>query len=471
MSEVWRYDLTQYAFFRRILKSRAFQPTLQFFNFLIFLLVIVSGLVGVGLGARNFAIPITWILWWVLLWALLIPFLGRAWCLMCPIVYPAELVQRRFWRRSGKDFTLNLRWPRILTNGWLQTGLLLVVAVFLVVDVTQPFDTAILVTLLMGGAVVASITFPRRTFCRYICPIGGLIGTCSTFAPTEVRIKDQDICIHGRRVGEDVRKCKKECYTGSDLGYGCPWFEFPQTKLTNANCGLCMECIRTCPNDNIAFNVRPFGQDLTVPGARRTDEAFRSSVVLGMVVFFSAALLGPWSWIKGWGNFVSPTYGVGLAENLTFALIVVGVTAVVFPGAVLTSAWVSKKLSGNAQLSVKKLFTDYGYAIIPLGIMFWIAFGLSLLLVNWSYILVVISDPFGFGWNLFGTRDISWTPIAWILPFTIVTLSILGMALSLDSGSRIIRQILPNSRQASRAFIPFATFVIVLTLLYQSLFL
>ncbi len=470
MDSAWRYDLSKHETIKRILKSRTFQPSLQFANFLVFLLVILSGFIGVGLGARNFSIPITWILWWVLLWVLLIPFLGRAWCLMCPISFAAELIQRRFWSIKGTELTLNLRWPSVLRNTWLPTGLLLIIAIFLVVDVTQPFDTALLVAILMGGAVVASVVFPRRTFCRYICPIGGLIGTYSTFAPTEVSVKDRDICINGKRVGDEVIRCNKECYVGNDGGYGCPWFEFPQTKVQNIYCGLCAECLKTCPNDNIAFNVRPFGLDLVVPNVRRADEAFRSSVALGLVVFYSMALLGPWGWIKNWGNFATPSPGVGLPQHVMFALMVIVFTALLFPGVLLGSAWVSKKLSGNPKV-LKKVFSDHGYALVPLGIMFWIGFGLSLFLVNWSYIPVVISDPFGFGWNLFGTRDVPWTPITSVLPNLIVTFSILGMILSLDIGWKISLQTCSLKGRAIRLFLPFAVFVVGVTLLYQSLFI
>lgn len=470
MDSVWRYDITKHEIIKRILKSRALQPSLQFANFLVFLLVILSGIIGVGLGARNFSIPITWILWWVLLWVLLIPFLGRAWCMMCPISFPAELIQRRFWSRKGAELTLNLRWPSVLRNTWLPTGLLLLIAIFLVVDVTQPFDTALLVTILMGGAVIASVVFPRRTFCRYICPIGGVIGTYSTFAPTEVTVKDRDICINGKRVGDEVIRCNKECYVGSDDGYGCPWFEFPQTKVQNTYCGLCAECLKTCPNDNIAFNIRPFGLDLMVPHIRRADEAFRSSVVLGVAVFYSAALLGPWSWIKEWGNFATPPSTIGIPQHLMFAGIVVGVTALLFPGALLGSAWVSRKLSGKP-MALKKVFSDHGYALVPLGIMLWIGFGLSLFLVNWSYIPVVVSDPFGFGWNLFGTRDVPWTPITWALPNVIVTFSILGMILSLHIGWKMLLQTFSVKRRAIRPFLPFAFFVVSVTLVYQSFFL
>lgn len=42
--------------------------------------------------------------------------------------------------------------------------------------------------------------------------------------------------------------------------------------------------------------------------------------------------------------------------------------------------------------------------ILP-GLLAWIAFSVPLIFVNGSYIISVISDPFGWGWNLFGTAD------------------------------------------------------------------
>jgi hypothetical protein len=42
--------------------------------------------------------------------------------------------------------------------------------------------------------------------------------------------------------------------------------------------------------------------------------------------------------------------------------------------------------------------------------MFWVAFSLSFVLTNASYILSTLSDPFGWGWNLFGTAAVTWQP-------------------------------------------------------------
>jgi hypothetical protein len=43
--------------------------------------------------------------------------------------------------------------------------------------------------------------------------------------------------------------------------------------------------------------------------------------------------------------------------------------------------------------------------------MFWVAFSLSFVLTNATYILASISDPLGLGWNLFGTANAAWQPM------------------------------------------------------------
>jgi hypothetical protein len=47
---------------------------------------------------------------------------------------------------------------------------------------------------------------------------------------------------------------------------------------------------------------------------------------------------------------------------------------------------------------------------VPLGLAAWIAFSLTFVFANLSYLWPVISDPFGWGWNLFGTFNVAWTP-------------------------------------------------------------
>jgi hypothetical protein len=58
--------------------------------------------------------------------------------------------------------------------------------------------------------------------------------------------------------------------------------------------------------------------------------------------------------------------------------------------------------------------------------MFWVAFSLSFVLTNASYILATISDPLGLGWNLFGTANTAWQPMLTSILAPAQTLALVG---------------------------------------------
>ena len=58
--------------------------------------------------------------------------------------------------------------------------------------------------------------------------------------------------------------------------------------------------------------------------------------------------------------------------------------------------------------------------------MFWVAFSLSFVLTNAAYILSSLSDPFGWGWNLFGTAAITWQPYLTTLLLPLQMLVLIG---------------------------------------------
>lgn len=54
---------------------------------------------------------------------------------------------------------------------------------------------------------------------------------------------------------------------------------------------------------------------------------------------------------------------------------------------------------------------NFGFLLVPMGLLAWIAFSVPLLMVNGSYIIAVVSDPLSWGTNLFGTADLPWRPL------------------------------------------------------------
>jgi hypothetical protein len=128
---------------------------------------------------------------------------------------------------------------------------------------------------------------------------------------------------------------------------------------------------------------------------------------------------------------------------------------VIIPGIFFVFAWLSKRFSGLKEISFKAVFVNLSYCLIPMGLAAWIAFSFGFLLPNGSYILHILSDPFARGWNLVGTANIPWTPVATglLVPLQFITLFI-GYIVSADYGYKLALQTYTDRTAAKRGFIP-----------------
>ncbi len=402
-----KIELTRSPFIKNALKSR--YPQLAVFIVMLagYIFAILAGLIGTPVGSHNFSIVFVWIAWWAMLILVAVPFFGRGWCAVCPIPLPGEWLQRGavLSPPEKRPKGPNLRVPKMFRNIWLQNISFLLLALFSSVLLTTPNITGIVLAAMLFAAIGLSTIFERRAFCRYLCPVGGFIGLYSQTAPIELRIKDKQVCV----------TCEgKPCYNGSQAGYGCPWNVFPGGLTKNTYCGLCMECIRTCPHDNIAVNLRPFSADLAKPSTRM-DEAFKAFIMLGSAIIYAGVLLGPW------GAFKDAAYNVGTSAWFIYAVIFLAIIFIILPGFFTLGI-----LKTKSALPLKQRFASLATALIPLGLMFWVAFSLSFVLTNASYIIAALSDPLGLGWNLFGTANAVWQPMLTSVLAPAQTLALVG---------------------------------------------
>jgi len=402
-----KIELTRSPFIKNVLKSRYPQLAVFIVMLMGYVFAIVAGLIGTPVGSHNFSIVFVWIAWWAILILVAVPFFGRGWCAVCPIPLPGEWLQRGavLSPPDKKPKWLNIRWPKFLRNIWLQNISFLLLALFSSVLLTTPNITGIVLAAMLFAAIGLSTVFERRAFCRYLCPVGGFIGLYSQAAPIELRIKDRQICA----------ACDgKPCYNGNQNGYGCPWDVFPGGLTKNTYCGLCLECIRTCPHDNIAVNLRPFSADLAKP-SKRIDEAFKAFIMLGSAMIYAGVLLGPWGALK------DAAYNVGTSAWFVYAILFLAIIFIILPGLFTVGILQSKSV-----LPIKQRFTSLATGLIPLGLMFWVAFSLSFVLSNATYILASLSDPLGLGWNLFGTANAFWQPMLTSILAPAQTLALVG---------------------------------------------
>ncbi len=458
-----RFELTQFTWIRALCKSRWFYLLLLLFNLFMFTIILMTFFIGgYSAGNYNFGIMIVWILWWVLLMLLLVPVFSRAWCTMCPFPLFSDYFQRGklYQVVQGKLGGLNLKFPKSLRNMWIMNFLFLFTTFFSSFMTVRPYASFIVIGSIIILAFVIGLIFQKRTFCLYICPVSGFQGLYSQFAMSEVRCKDPEVC---------KNHTPKTCFVGNENGYGCPWLLTPFDFKKNTYCGMCLECFKSCPYDNMAFNLRPPGVDLLVntkKEGRRIDEAWKGFIMLGIAVMFFVTFQGPWGALKDMAKATT------LSGYLTFITVHSVFSLLFFPAIFFAFALLSKAVSGNKEISAKQVFVDFAYLMIPLGLGVWIAFSIGIILPNGSYILHILSDPFAWGWNLFGTAGLKWTPVLtlWTGHFQGIAM-LLFFLFSVAYGRRISQQVYATEKEAKLGWLPILGFLTIVNVAFLWLFI
>jgi len=117
---------------------------------------------------------------------------------------------------------------------------------------TNMLYTAILLLVIQVLAIVVSIYFPRHSWCRHFCPLGGFIGTASIGSMLEVRA-DPTVCLN---------KCTTfDCYVGRKVK-GCPMSQHLPYLDNNLDCKLCFRCVCNCQHENVQVNLRIPGREV-----------------------------------------------------------------------------------------------------------------------------------------------------------------------------------------------------------------
>jgi polyferredoxin len=461
-SAVGAFDLLSIPWLHRTLTSRALQSGVQIAMLAVTLVIVLLGFFDVQDGGVNLATKLTWTIWWpgIIFTFVLV---GRVWCIACPFGALNE------WsaRASGARRQL----PRIFRNVWWATAafVLLTWADEQLGIVRSPAMTAWIVVGVAAIAIAIGLRYERRSFCRHLCPIGGLIGIYSMTAPVELRARDRALC----RTHAD-----QACYRGSVRNSGCPMFEFPATLDRNTYCTLCGDCVRGCEHGNVVLRLRAFGKDLWASTRRALDEAYLAVALVGITLTVTAGMLTWWpGWISALARWlpeivrthVKPITYLGAVES---AVLFVGSLAIVpllvFAAGAL-SVWLARDETVTApHANARRAFVIFGYMFVPIGLAMHLAHNLSHLLLEGGGFLPALQraalrfTPWSLGEPDWSTLPLAPEPVVALLQ-TIVLIGFL--ALSLYAGHRLALRTYTDARAASRAVIPFAALSLAFTVL------
>lgn len=206
----------------------------------------------------------------------------------------------------------------------------------------------------------------------------------------------------------------------------------------NNYCGMCMECVKGCRN--MTVRLRPFFSDTRVEGM---SEAFFAFVMISLVVFYAAVMQGPWGAVKEWANFTESGHWQGF---LLYAPTVWLVSLGVVPGLWWGAAVAGRRLAGPTTDApgTRELFVRGSYMLVPLGLLTWMGFTFPLILLSGTHVLGSLSDPLGWGWNLFGTAGMAWKPyFPEAIPYLQSACVLAGLAMALRRGGQVIGSLRP----------------------------
>ena len=220
-------------------------------------------------------------------------------------------------------------------------------------------------------------------------------------------------------------------------------------------------CERVCA-------LRPFGAGLLARGpASPSMTAF--VLLLLSTVLYDGVLDTP-QWAAAEGAAVDLLGGGEGAALVVRSIGLVGLWLFFLAGFVGVAAVMSRFAGGIC--SAREMARHLALTLVPIVIGYHLAHYLLLLLVQGQYLVPLISDPFGFGWNLFGTAGyrvdiaIVGARFAW---YTAVTAILLGHIFAVGLAHLEVMRMLPERRAALRAEAPLTALMVAYTCLSLSI--
>ncbi len=422
--------LTNSPLMRFWLRNKYVQPALQMLSVGLFIMAIYATFVGPQDKEINFGSLVFWGLWWSPFMIVSLLLLGRVWCYICPIGAINTFLQR---------FSRNHRFPTFLNKRkilGLSFSVLSITAITFIFArlplyklgvVSSPVKTGIYFLLFLGLAVCVTLLFERRVFCRYICPVTGVMSVTSKLTPIEF--------VHEKAVG--VRHCVTAEFQSSYLS-------------TDHRCVYCMACTTEKPDATVKMKFR-------WPGAAAVKEKFplADEALIALIIF----AVFPIDHVLG--KLVANIPAIKELP-LFFAKSIPYLTSIM--ATILAFSFVNLAATRWSGFDTKTSFTRFAFAYIPLGIMFQLGAVMQSLMSEGGRLLNGFATGVGITLNL---------PEAWASPETIDAWSnfrytgLLWLAASWGAiiAWKIAKDMsnVKDMRQVLRAFLPHLLFMAICT--------
>jgi len=404
-----KIDLLRLPALRRAVRSPLFPAIFQSAAAPFFFILMAMLFLGPADPMTNPGGLFSWAVGWptmvfgAFLWA-------RFWCSLCPMGTLSHLAK--------KILSLEIPFPAILkqhSDGIVAGSALFIIWLETATNIrSSPINTGILLLTIFLLAVIVSVIFERQSWCRYLCPLGGMMGVFAKVSPFELRA-DRNVC---------ASQCAtNECFVGTKDREGCPFGQMAPTLRSNRFCKMCGLCIKNCPHGAINLNLRVPGREIW---EIRQVVAVTALLVISMYGGLLSDMAHKMTLYRNWVAHVPPMPEI-LQFTLFFLLVLVTCNVLV-----VGASAVSRITSGE---TVKENFARYGLALLPLVFTGYMAFHLYYLINLGVYFPIVLWQTFHF--EIFRQLIIT-VPPAWTL-FLQKTLVWVGLTGTVVIGYRLSR--------------------------------
>ena len=398
----------------------------------VLVLVVTAGIVGTWMPSRNIAPTLVWIIWWVGA-AYASALVGNVWRALNPWNATFAWAERGYRLLSGDgELGMGWRYPKSL-GVWPGVVAFLAFAWVEVVYYESSLpgritQLALLYTVYMWAGM---FLYGRETWLRHGDALSLAFGFLARFSPTELRVTDATVCAG----------CSADCAGPS------------------GDCVDCPECFVATGPASRELNLRPY-----VVGLLNTRGA-SASVMVFVLLLLSTVSFDGFSATGLWGKLFNTLFGTFPNADIVGTIGLVGFTAVVMAVYMMFAGFMSIA-SGYRMLSAQaaRIFV---LSLIPIALAYHLSHFFSYLLISGQSVIPLASDPFGFGWDLFGTAGYTLN-IAIISARTVWLLSIVAIVVGHVAAVYVahvtaIREI-PERRYALRSQYPMLALMVVYTM-------
>jgi ferredoxin len=369
---------------------------------------------------------------------------GNLFCMACPFTLPRDLAR--------KFVAPHYRWPNRLRSKWIAAVLLgaylWAYEAFALWD--SPRATAWIIVGYFTAAFMVDSVFKGASFCKYVCPIGQFHFVHSMFSPLEVKVREPAVC----------ESCgTHDCIRGNIRQRGCELNLFQPKKAGNFDCTFCLDCVQSCPQQNVGIlRVLP-GQtlieDRRASGTGRLRG--RPDVAALVLILVFGAFLNAAGMTEPVTMWLHHLHALGYARlRLSSMAPIVSVLyasgLLIVPGILAAACGRVSLPWARASAGWKELTCSFTLALVPVGFGMWLAHFSNHLVVGWSTLGPAVERFFSRASS--GVYAQAWMP-AWMPSLQLIFLD-WGLLLTLYVAWRVARQVTNGERMALTVLAPWA---------------